>query len=190
MYRHVDVSCVVGSGTFQAQALEQQIVALLSDLSLPDELREELKETTISRAEQSQDSEATAEVARLRGKVDRTRELYLEGDIDRGEYDRMREEIQEQISALLPQLSPPDYDVDLILTMLGEISSAIQDGSPLQQRSIITGVFHEVLVDLDGEITKVSTVERLRPFLRDLSIAIDKPRRMVPPREFESLSQP
>lgn len=179
VYRHYPGESCPGAWAFDAEALEADVFALLSDFSLPDEVISDLRVAALARANQAAGSEELlGQLARLRGKLDRTRQLYLEGDIDRGEYEALRAETRQQIARINAQIRPPAYDPGQVVERLAELSRLLAEGSPAQQREIITALFDKIRVDKSG-IVEVEPAGWLRPFWPISTIGATKyPRRL------------
>lgn len=176
VYRHIPPICVPRGGSIDALDLEARAMALLSDLTVPPALREALRQR--DRVGESE-RETTAQVARLRGKIDRARALFIEGDITRDDYERMRDATNGDIATLSARAGLTEYDPDVILDRLNNVSEIVRNGTLIQQRTVVVTMFEALEVDATGEMVGAVPAVWLRPLLCDLRL-------LVPPRDVDS----
>lgn len=183
VYRHNGKPCGTRLGSYDAETLERSVIALIARVQLPDEIVDELRKAALLHLREHSDYEAMQQIARLRGKLDRLKTLYLEGDIPKGEYEAQRDRLREQIEELQGRVGPVDYDPDRILTQLDRWGALLEHATLEQREVAFTSLFDEIAVGLSGTIKKVVPADWLRPLLQDLSTVIDGLCTEVPPRD-------
>ena len=73
----------------------------------------------------------------LRGKMDRLKGLYLEGDVSRSGYNEWKAAIQTAIAEWTAKLGSVDYNIEAILEKLENLAEAVYQGTPGQQKCAI-----------------------------------------------------
>ena len=91
------IHCEAGGQFADARPIEAQLLDLINRLTLPDDWRERLQELTEHREERGK-TEGKRQY--LTGKIRRLRDLYLEGDFDKAEYNQRKADLQTQLDAL------------------------------------------------------------------------------------------
>jgi hypothetical protein len=129
---------------------------LVSQLALPDGWRERLEEL----AEHQEECEETEGRRRyLEDRLRRLRELYLDGDFTKGEYNRRRAKLQAELSALtMPEPSAIESAGEALET-LGEVRA---DAPKRLQSKILKTIFQKVVVDLAAR--QLASVKPWPPF--------------------------
>ena len=184
VYRHYSGEACGVVELVPADQVESAVVDLFAGVQLPAELRDELRRVVLERANQDNGRAGIVDqLARLRGKTDRAKALFLEGDIERSEYEALRAESAGRVAELEAQLQPGGYDVDQIAARLEDLAGVVRLATPAQLRAVVLAAFDRLDVGVGGVIEKAEAAEWLRPLLADVW-------HLVPPREFESLSQP
>jgi len=186
VYRHYPGQACEVCGMFAADQLEAGVFNLLAGIEFPSELLTDIRRAALERVNQGDDAtEIMAQMARLRGRLDRSRLLFLEGDMTKAEYDAIRAEVHERIEEFEGQVQDQDYDVDVLSARLADLAGTVAGAAPVQQRRVVAALFDEIRVGVGGEIKAVSVAGWLRPLVMDLSRAIEL-RPMVPPRDLSA----
>jgi hypothetical protein len=113
-------------------------------LELPRDWRDRLLDLANFRTEQE---EIEGKLNYLRQKLRRLRELYLEGDFDKLDYDQRKADLQTQLAALEP---PEEPSIEQAAEVLKTISYAWQGADAAARRELLQVVFKAVHVDLLG----------------------------------------
>jgi site-specific DNA recombinase len=173
-YKHKKKSCSHGHGQHNAETLETQALALFRGLALPpglvDFIREKVRERLKQRPENNEVKQA---LDALQGKMDRLRELYIEGDLDRKEYTTRRASLQVTITEWASKLGPMDYNIEAILDQLGDLAAVLARGTPGQQKRAVNAVFERIGVGLDGEIKRAEPKLWFAPLFADLAATLN-----------------
>jgi site-specific DNA recombinase len=140
--RRRSTDCPDGGHYVPAGEIEEQIADLIRRLRLPDDWRQRLEELAEHR-----DDQDNVEGRRkyLKGKLKRLRALFLEGDIDKAEYDRDKRELQAQLDALQVPEQPALEQAGKTLESLG----AEWANAPRRyQHEMLNVIFEAVDVDI------------------------------------------
>jgi site-specific DNA recombinase len=135
------IQCNARKHLTRGDVIDQQVGELIKRLQLPEE-RERLEELA-EHKEEKQDIEG--ERRKLRGKLRRLREVYVDGDLSRGEYDRRRAELQAEIDALREPEAPQVEEAGATLESLSDA----WEGATVQLRAaVLKTIFESVVVDV------------------------------------------
>ncbi len=110
---------------------------------------------------------------RLQRKIERLKELYVEGDINRKEYTTRKAALQVTIAEWAAKLGPLDYNIEAILDQLDDLAAILAKGTPGQQKRAINAVFARIEVGLDGEIKKAEPRAWFAPLFADLAATLN-----------------
>ena len=151
--------------TFFADVVENQIGEILRNFDVDPTRRKRL----ISAYMQGQQQDTTTESTRKRlgRQLQRLRDLYLEGDLSRAEYQERRDETQRQLDAL-PVVQASNKDVgEQLATYLSNLSLAWRDATAEERNLMARELFSETIV---ANKTAVAVVPRpeIRPFFAHL----------------------
>nr|MDP9469235.1 recombinase family protein [Chloroflexota bacterium] len=130
--------------TFFVETVEEQIGRVLDGFAVPAEARGRL--LTAWRRSRSRHVDANAERLRLRGKLDRLSELYVEGVITRPAYDAQREATLAQLAALPADTDPTEETGRLLAGYLADVGRAWAAATPDERNGIARQLFTDVLV--------------------------------------------
>jgi len=134
------VSCTVPFA--RVEKVDASLAELVSHAQLPGNWREE-----IARAMQGPVSNDGNKRKYLQEKLRRLRELYLEDDFTKEEYNQRKRELESEIARLQPPGKPDDIDAELIANL-----SKLWEGAELQQRTDLANIlFRSVEVDMQEE---------------------------------------
>ncbi len=96
-----DLKCP--QGHIDEESVNEQVVEILSSMSIPDGFRERVEEAVRSRVENAAWLERMAQIQEIIGRIDFR---WEQGFIDKAEYLEKRQQLQREIEAL----RPVDYD--------------------------------------------------------------------------------
>ena len=169
-YRHPGPACHPGRGSFQAEQLEAEAVALLDGLALPTQLQDMVRQRLRQRIEtEPRDTEILAKLKSERARLMRLKEMRLEGEVDREEYLKRKAEITAHIEHLESLLGPGSYEPDSALQRVTDLGRLVAEASPSQRRAGLRSVFERLEVSVQsGEIVKVVPKPWFRVFFGDL----------------------
>ncbi|HUW95416.1 MAG TPA: recombinase family protein [Anaerolineae bacterium] len=169
-YRHPGPACQPYRGSFPAERLEAEAVALLDGLALPTQLQEMIRERVKQRIEaEPRDTEILAMLKAERARLMRLKEMRLEGEVDREEYLKRKAEITAHIEHLESQLRPGSYEPDSALQRVTDLGRLVAEATPSQRRAGLRSVFERLEVSVEsGEIVKVVPQPWFRVFFGDL----------------------
>jgi hypothetical protein len=173
-YKHKKKSCSHGHGQHDAEALEAQALALFRGLALPPGLADFIREKVRERLqERPENAEVRQALDALQGKMERLKELYIEGDLDRKEYTTRRAALQVTTAEWVSKLGPLDYNVEAVLDQLGDLAAVLARGTPGQQKRAVNAVFERIDVGLDGEVKRAEPKPWFAPLFADLAATLD-----------------
>jgi site-specific DNA recombinase len=148
--------------TFFVETVEDQIGHLLDGFAVPKEAHGRL--LTAWRRSRSRQIDANAERIRLRGKLDRLSELYVEGIVDRAAYDAQREAIRGELAALPADADPTDDAGRVLAEYLCNVGLAWAEATGDERNQIARQLFADVLV-VNKTAVAVMPRPEFRPFL-------------------------
>jgi DNA invertase Pin-like site-specific DNA recombinase len=169
-YRHSGPACQPWRGSFGAEDLETQAVALLNGLALPTQLQDMVTEEVKKRIEtEPGNTEILAMLKRKRARLVRLKEMRLEGEVDREEYLKRKAEITVDIERLETDLAACPYDRERPLHDVADLGAVVAQGTPLQRRGVVHSIFERLEVSVQsGEIVKVVPKPWFRVFFGDV----------------------
>jgi len=155
------IACSAAGRFVKATVVEEQVAKLVKLLRLPDDWRDRLVELA---GEQEDRGEVERKRRYLQDKLRRLRNLYLEGDLEKAEYNRRKVELQMQLSALREPGQPEIEQAGETLESLG----MEWVGAPLQyQREMLQVIFESIHVDtLAGKVICVKPYTPFVPLFR------------------------
>lgn len=147
-----------GSRTFDADPIDDELLARLSAIHFNDDTRLMIK-AHLSANDTSGDRDAKrAQAGRLQGKLARIKELYTDGVYSRAEFDQHFRAINEQIHELNQSLSVTS-DADRLMVQLTTLGQTLQIAAPVLRKRAMGEVFQQVEVDADGGIVRLDFLE-------------------------------
>jgi site-specific DNA recombinase len=151
--------------TFFADVVESQIGTVLSNFDVDPVRRKRL----ISAYMQGQQHDVSSETSRkrLQRQLQRLRDLYLEGDLNRMEYQDRRNETQRQLDALPAPSAGSDEVAEQLAEYLSNLALAWNDATPEERNRMARELFSEAVM---ANKTAVAVVPRpeIRPFFSHL----------------------
>jgi len=166
-YRHYGAVCRPRWMSPDADTLEAQVVGLLEALELPPQLQEAIR----SRAREQgglvpEKDEARQAINRLQGKLDRLREMRLEGEYSKEEYKAKKSQLVRELQKW--EQGQAYYNLDRALLDLSNVAEILRQGPPAAQKKGIHSIFERIEVDERGQITKAVP----RPWCRPLFVTL------------------
>jgi hypothetical protein len=152
------VACPVAGRTVHMAVIDEQVAALVECLQLPDDWRERLEELANHREERD---EVEGKRKYLKGRLRRLRELYVDGDYSRAEYDRRKADLEAQLDALQVPEVP---DVEAAGKILEGLGAEWANAPKRLQRDMLKVIFKAVYVDVDAR--RLVCVKPFAPFVR------------------------
>jgi DNA invertase Pin-like site-specific DNA recombinase len=151
-----------------ADVIEDQIGELLAGFAVPEDQRRRL--LVAWRYYQSRDTDTAAERIRLRRRLDRLKELYLDGEMDRPEYQAERATVADKLAVLPPTGNPNSDAGERLAAFLADVASAWRVATPTERNKLARQLFASVVV---SNRTAVAVVPR--PDLRPFFFALPRP---------------
>ena len=140
--RRRSIDCEVGGKYTPAADVDAEIGDLVMRLKLPDDWRDRLEELAEHREEQEN---IEGRRRYLQGKLRRLRNLYIEGDFGKGEYNRRKADLTVQLDALRAPERPA-------IEAAGETLESLADaweGAPVRLRAeMLKTIFESVVIDV------------------------------------------
>ena len=172
-YRHSEAVCRPRWMSPDADALEDRVIGLLEVLELPPQLQEAIR----ARAREQggllpEQDEARQAVARLQGKLHRLREMRLEGEYSKEEYEAKKGPLVQELQKW-GQAGRSDYNLDRALLDLSNMAEILRQGPPAAQKKALHSLFERIEVNAQGEITKAIPREWCRPLFSTLQDICD-----------------
>lgn len=152
----------------RAEEAEETLIKYLSHIKLPEDWR--LRILKQSLAKQSDAENIERQRASLQRQLERAKELYQLGDIERDEYMNSRNEIKAKLAALQPVQNP---DLEQAAALLENMPELLKSATPEE----LEAVFHSLLktVYLDGGPQGPVMAIEPQPFLKQLMDVSDLP---------------
>ncbi len=169
-YRHERAKRNCNSkGQVRADNLEQQILERLAMFNMSDALKERIKTLARQMAKQQTRPEwqtAQTRVKALNQKLARLKEMRIEGELTKTEYEQRKKQIDSEIRKASEGLraAPRDArDIEDLLAKIDRIADVIREGSPEHKKRLFQTLF-ERIEQRDGRVTKVIPRTWAKPF--------------------------
>nr|MDP9472134.1 recombinase family protein [Chloroflexota bacterium] len=155
--------------TFFADVLEDQMGALLARFEVPASDQAVLLNAW--RRSQSRSVDVAAERLRIRRKLDRLKDLYLEGDLDQTTWRAQKTALQEELATLPPEGDPDSEAGKRLAAFLRNVASAWRVATPDERNRLARQLFVEAIVE---NRTAVALLPRphVRPFFETLACQV------------------
>jgi site-specific DNA recombinase len=140
----------------RADVVDEQVGELIKRLWLPDDWRQRLEELSQHREEQDQ---IEGQRRYLQSKLRRLRDLYLEGDYAKGEYQRLKATLQAELDALQEPETP---EVEQAGATLEALADAWQGADVRLRAEMLRTIFQEIVIDVANR--QLVCVRPHRPF--------------------------
>lgn len=137
-------ACSAGAVSVPAPIIDEQIGDLIRHMVLPDDWRKR----ALAFANPNPEGEAiTLQRSRLKERLARLREVYLDGDLKRGEYETERATLMADLGGL--DVLPMGLEgVDAAGELMGRLASLWGSGRPGERAELVSMIFEEVWIDL------------------------------------------
>lgn len=159
-YRHEDAKQCGAKGQIAADALEAQLLERLQSFRVPGEIRERIEYLARQLAKAAATPEADrarSDVQRITRKLENLKELRIEGEIGKMEYDRRKQQLAAQLREAQQRVPETPADVRLIETLLSkidQIADVVRSGSPAKRKELYGALFVRFEQN-NGELTAV-----------------------------------
>ncbi len=134
-----------------ASLYEEQVSQWLGELVLPDDAVEK------ALAQYAEDSKKVGkpenERKRLELRLERLKELYSWGDIDRSVYQRERDQIQQQLRTLAPERQRR-HSVKKLVDFIKRISTVWSVATPVERNQLLGRIVEKIVVK-DGQVIDI-----------------------------------
>jgi site-specific DNA recombinase len=170
IYVHRGRVCMRRARRPDAVAIERQVLDSLATLRLSPEAREDLRRRVEDRLHAAPEhADAVAAMRNLEAKRERMKQLYIEGDIDRAQYDQQKRATSAALDELRGKLDPRPLSLDAVFQELDSLADILAHGTPKEQRRAIADLFERIEVDLTGQISKMVVRDWVRAIFQDCS---------------------
>jgi hypothetical protein len=156
-----------------ADVIEDQIGELLAGFVVPQEERRRL--VAAWRYYQSRNTDLVAERLRLRRRLERLKELYLNSEIGRAEYQAERTVVTDKLARLPAEGNPESDAGERLAAFLSDVASAWQVATPTERNKLARQLFASVIVS-----TRTAVAVMPRPDLRPFFFALPRPEAVNP----------
>ncbi len=154
-----------------AHIIEDQIGALLAAFAVPAATQDRL--LNLWRHYQSRDVSMATTRIRLQRKLRRLKELYLEGDLTKKEFQDQKANVTDELAALPLEGNPDNDDGARLASYLSDVSRAWLVATPEERNKLARQLFLCVVVK---NKTAVAVIPRpdVRPFFSLVAVKLDK----------------
>ncbi len=154
-----------------ASVIEDQIGDLLAGFAVPEAEQQRL--IAVWRSFHSPSKDAATERRRLMRRLERVRELYLEGDLDKAAYQARRDALNAQLAALPAEGNASAAVGTRLAAYLADVASGWRAATPEERNKLARQLFASVVVT---NRTAVAVVPRpdLRPFFTLVAVNPDE----------------
>lgn len=171
LYRHHDAkTCPGRKYHIFADDIERQIWNFLIGFGSSDEVKQKIRDRALRLVRNADDTlvkNAEREVRRLEGSLERLKELYVEGSVTKGEYERQCERYKLQLGEARGKLGQLAPDLKMLKQHLGRmdrIIDIIREGGLEEQREAIDALV-ERAEQKEGTLIRVIYREWARQLL-------------------------
>jgi site-specific DNA recombinase len=124
---------------------EHQVLDVLRALTIPPTLRDAVIAVVQKRLTRPATGQAH-DVAKLEGQLERLKELYELGDLDKADYLKKRKRVQEQLTRAIPTPTRT-LDITRAMDLLSSMAALLDGATPLQQRAVIQQVLSMIWIE-------------------------------------------
>ncbi len=147
------IKCSTKKKSVQADSIEKQMQVFLLDCAqIPDDWKEQALQ--LMQTESPDAARIQTEERALRAKLERLKELRLEGDIDKKTYQSRRDEIQRQIAALPKVGGSTMVDMERAAELLSDLRLVLEKTTLEEQTKLYRALVTKAYVR-DGEIKAI-----------------------------------
>ena len=149
--------------SFYEDLLDEQLTGVLSRFAVPQ--AEQTRLLSAWRRNQSVVVDSAAARIRIRQKLNRLKDLYLDGEMDKSEYQTRKGALADELAAL-PDEGDPDSDAGMrLMGFLADIASAWRVATPEERNRLARQLFAEAIVE-NGTLVAVKPRADLLPFFQ------------------------
>ncbi len=156
-----------GSGcdepSFYEDAIDDQLAGIVGRFALPESRRARLVAAWVK--QQGERGNPAAERDRIRRKLARLRDAYLDGDLDKGEYQQRKAVLTAELAALPNETEPSTAVAGRLAAYLADLAAAWGDATPDERNRIARQLFAEAVVE-NRTVVAVKPRPDLLPFFR------------------------
>ncbi len=156
-----------GSGcdepSFYEDAIDDQLAGIVGRFALPESRRKRLVAAWVK--QQGERGNPPAERDRVRRKLDRLRDAYLDGDLEKGEYQQRKAALTAELAALPKEAEPSAAVAGRLAAYLADLAAAWRDATPEERNRIARQLFAEAVVE-NRTVVAVKPRPDLLPFFR------------------------
>ena len=149
--------------SFYEDVLDEQLAGIVGRFALPASRRSRLVAAWVR--EQGRRAAPAAERDGVRRKLERLRDAYLDGDLEKGEYQQRKAVLAAQLAALPSGAEPIRAVADRLAAYLADIAAAWGDATPEERNRLARQLFAEAVVD-NRTVVAVRPRPDLLPFFR------------------------
>ena len=131
--------------SFYEDVLDEQLAGIVGRFALPASRRSRLVAAWVR--EQGRRAAPAAERDGVRRKLERLRDAYLDGDLEKGEYQQRKAVLAAQLAALPSGAEPIRAVADRLAAYLADIAAAWGDATPEERNRLARQLFAEAVVD-------------------------------------------
>ena len=142
------------------ELINEQIAAYLSTFELPEDIVDQLVVLFEATSSERDDSERTR--AQLKQRLERLKQMYQWGDLEREEYQTERDRLQSELAQLRDSRDQAAALAEAA-TFLRNLPAAWERATPEQRNALAGTVFQEVEIT-DDRVTAVLPVPEFAPF--------------------------
>lgn len=166
-----------------ASKVDSGLVENLSRVRFPPELREIIRQKVSARLGDKHRRETLERIKTLERQLDTLVDLLLSEQIRRESYNARYAEIERALRDARAELSKED-DVDRLMTTLTDMSNAIMELTPANQKRSIHKLFDRVDFDATGEIMRILLRDWARKAFGEIVFAM-RTTPIMPPVSFD-----
>ena len=139
--------------------LEDQMATYLKAIKLPEDYRQRM---LASCRDMESETSIEADVAAVKSRLSRIRELYVWGDVEKTEYLAQSQELRAELARLNTRQAKPDH-LGQVGKFLQDISLAWAAADQEQRNRLASELFQTVWVE-DGRLIAVTPMPEMVPF--------------------------
>jgi DNA invertase Pin-like site-specific DNA recombinase len=153
----------------RADQIERAVFDYLECFQATEKMKERIRDKARRLAQQATDPEwetARRNLAAVDGKLERLKNLFVDGEISKSDYQHRKTKIEDDRAAAMQilQAAPPDLKMlDALLPKVDQMAVLIREGDPIHQRVALNALFERIEI-LNRALARASPREWARPF--------------------------
>lgn len=136
---------------FPVAAVDEELLSRLRAITLPDEIREEIKRAYAGQGRDEEKARIRGEISRIAGRSRRVLDNFEEGHISKEERDTKLARLRADSMKLQAQLDAPD-EVESMIDTLTTLGAALDLIPMTRKKRVIAALFDRVEIDEEGHI--------------------------------------